>query len=105
MYVGCFRGSLETIMGQMSAAFRKSGRVVAIAAVAGAAAGVLAVGATAQQRSASVNIVNFAFTPQTVTVAAKAPITWTNKDDAPHQAVVSGKGSTAVLQKGKSGRL
>ena len=37
---------------------------------------------------------------------AKAPITWTNKDGAPHQVVVASKNlKTAVLNKDQSGRL
>jgi plastocyanin len=37
--------------------------------------------------TADVKIDNFVFTPQTVTVAVGATVTWTNKDDIPHTAV------------------
>jgi len=54
----------------------------------------------------SVSIENFKFAPATVTAEANAPITFVNKDGAPHQVVVSGKPfKTAVLQKGQSGAI
>ena len=34
-----------------------------------------------------VNIDNFSFTPQTLTVPAGATVKWTNKDDVPHTVV------------------
>jgi len=37
--------------------------------------------------AAEVKIDNFVFTPQTLTVAVGATVTWTNKDDIPHTAV------------------
>jgi plastocyanin len=37
--------------------------------------------------TADVKIDNFVFTPQTLTVAVGATVTWTNKDDIPHTAV------------------
>jgi len=37
--------------------------------------------------NADVKIDNFVFTPQTLTVAVGATVTWTNKDDIPHTAV------------------
>jgi plastocyanin len=46
--------------------------------------------------AADVKIDNFVFTPQTLTVAVGATVTWTNKDDIPHTAV-----STAGLFKSK----
>jgi plastocyanin len=36
---------------------------------------------------ASVNIDNFVFGPQTITVPVGATVTWTNKDDIPHTSV------------------
>jgi plastocyanin len=37
--------------------------------------------------NAAVNIDNFVFGPQTITVPVGATVTWTNKDDIPHTAV------------------
>ena len=37
--------------------------------------------------SAAVNIDNFVFGPQTLTVRVGATVTWTNKDDIPHTTV------------------
>jgi plastocyanin len=37
--------------------------------------------------SAAVNIDNFVFGPQTITVPVGATVTWTNKDDIPHTSV------------------
>jgi Icc protein len=37
--------------------------------------------------SAEVNIDNFSFGPQTVTVPVGATVTWTNRDDIPHTVV------------------
>ena len=37
--------------------------------------------------NAQVNIDNFVFGPQTVTVPVGATVTWTNKDDIPHTTV------------------
>jgi plastocyanin len=37
--------------------------------------------------NASVNIDNFVFGPQTITVPVGATVTWTNKDDIPHTSV------------------
>ena len=36
---------------------------------------------------AEVNIDNFTFGPQTITVPAGTTVTWTNKDDIPHTSV------------------
>jgi plastocyanin len=36
---------------------------------------------------AEVNIDNFVFGPQTITVTVGATVTWTNKDDIPHTSV------------------
>ena len=38
-----------------------------------------------------VNIDNFSFTPQTLTVPVGAKVTWTNKDDVPHTVVSTNK--------------
>jgi plastocyanin len=37
--------------------------------------------------SAAVNIDNFVFGPQTITVPVGTTVTWTNKDDIPHTSV------------------
>ncbi len=52
------------------------------------------VSVNAQQAAASpdVKIDNFSFGPATVTVAAGATVTWTNRDDIPH-TVVSTEGA------------
>jgi plastocyanin len=47
-------------------------------------------GAATDQPSAAnvaVNIDNFVFGPQTITVPVGATVTWTNKDDIPHTSV------------------
>jgi plastocyanin len=48
----------------------------------GLAGGVLV--ARAQTSSSAVEIHNFTFTPQALTVKAGTTVTWTNKDDIPH---------------------
>ncbi len=39
------------------------------------------------ETNAAVNIDNFVFGPQTITVPVGATVTWTNKDDIPHTSV------------------
>ena len=76
-----------------------------MAAAAGALTGLAAAPLLAQQ-GASVTIASFKFGPDNVSANAKAPITWTNKDGAPHQVVVASKNlKTAVLNKDQSGQL
>jgi plastocyanin len=71
-----------------------------------AAAATLLVAPLAAQQNATVTIASFKFGPDTVTAAAKTPITWTNKDSAPHQVVIASKNlKTAVLNGGQSGAL
>lgn len=41
--------------------------------------------------SAEVKIDNFAFTPETVTIPAGTQVTWTNRDDIPHNVVSEDK--------------
>ena len=73
--------------------------------LAALAAGFLA-GPLLAQQGASVTIASFKFGPENVSANAKAPITWTNKDGAPHQVVVASKNlKTAVLNNGQSGQL
>jgi plastocyanin len=75
------------------------------AAALGGAAG-LALTAQVLAQAASVSIENFKFGPETISAAANAPITWTNKDGAPHQVVIASKSlKTAVLQKDQSAQL
>lgn len=76
-----------------------------IAGLLGAGAGA-ALAAQVLAQGTSVSIENFKFAPATITAEANAPITFVNKDGAPHQVVVSGKPfKTAVLQKGQSGSI
>src|SRR4051812_29137217 len=80
-------------------------RLIALSITAGALAALLVTQVLAQQ-GASVTINNFKFGPESVSAAAKAPITWTNKDGAPHQVVIASKNlKTAVLNNGQSGQL
>ena len=52
-----------------------------------------------------VDIADFKFVPQSVTITAGDTVTWTNRDAAAHSARVGGVGSTAVLTQGQSGSL
>jgi plastocyanin len=47
--------------------------------------------AAADAAKQQVNIENFRFTPQTLTVPVGATVTWTNKDDVPHTVVSTKK--------------
>lgn len=47
--------------------------------------------AIAAQPTVDVKIDNFSFDPQTITVKAGTEITWTNKDDIPHNVVAEDK--------------
>lgn len=78
------------------------------AAVAGALGAAIGTGFAFQvlAQGTSVSIENFKFAPATIAASANAPITFINKDGAPHQVVVTGKPfKTAVLQKGQSGAI
>jgi amicyanin len=48
-------------------------------------------GASAQQKpaTAEVNIDNFSFSPNELTIPAGTTVTWTNRDDIPHTVVSS----------------
>ena len=65
-----------------------------------AAAAVLALGlatsiaARAADTADAVTIDNFAFAPATLTVAAGANVTWTNRDDEPHTVLSADGGKT-----------
>ena len=81
-------------------------RNLALVIAAAAAGAFTAAGVALAQQGASVTIASFKFGPESVNAAAKAPITWVNKDGAPHQVVVASKNlKTAVLNKDQSGRL
>jgi plastocyanin len=54
---------------------------------ASATANVTANDQQAAAANAAVNIDNFVFGPQTITVPVGATVTWTNKDDIPHTSV------------------
>lgn len=78
---------------------------VALSGLFGVASGI-ALAAQVLAQGSSVTTENFKFAPGTITAAANAPISFINKDGAPHQVVVSGKPfKTAVLQKGQSGSI
>jgi plastocyanin len=55
----------------------------------------------------SVNIVNFTFQPNPLTVPVGTTVVWTNQDTAPHTATSDTAGifDTGMLQKGQSGRI
>ena len=56
------------------------------------------------QRSAKVEIVDFAYDPDPVTVAAGGKVTWINRDSAPHTATADdGSFDTGTLDEGKLG--
>ena len=80
-------------------------RTIALtAAAAGALAALLTTQVVAQ--NAGVTIASFKFAPGSVNATAKQPVTWTNKDGAPHQVVIASKNlKTAVLNSGQSGAL
>lgn len=55
----------------------------------------------AQDNTNAINIENFSFNPNTITVKRGAAITWTNNDSAPH-AIKSATFNSEVLNKGQS---
>jgi plastocyanin len=52
--------------------------------------------------ASAVDIKNFAFNPDTITVAKGTQVTWTNSDNAPHTATASGTFDTGTLRNGAS---
>jgi plastocyanin len=62
-----------------------------LAAAVGAVFALSGTGSVAQQLAAvnpaEIAIVNFAFTPKTLTVARGTTVTWDNKDEEPHNIV------------------
>lgn len=78
---------------------------VAISGALGACTGT-AVAAQVLAQGTTVSIESSKFAAGAISAAAHAPITFVNKDGAPHQVVVKGKPlKTAVLQKGQSGSI
>jgi plastocyanin len=58
--------------------------------------------------SGRIDISNFEFVPNSVTVKAGTPVTWTNKDSSAHTATATGPGAgfdTGTLQQGDSKTL
>lgn len=62
--------------------------VTGLALMAGA---VQADDAAAKGATVQVNIFNYKFDPETVTIAAGTTVTWTNKDEVPHTVASSDK--------------
>ena len=59
--------------------------------------------AAAAQSTDKVDIADFAFDPETITVKAGTKVTWTNSDDATHTATADdGSFDTGDLDKGDS---
>lgn len=65
----------------------------------------VAMAASASAAVRPVDIADFKFVPQSVTITAGDTVTWTNRDAAAHSARVGGVGTTAVLTQGQSGSL
>ena len=62
--------------------------VGAVLTLGAAGIGSVAVGQQlAAAKAAEIDIVNFAFTPKTLTVAPGTAVTWDNKDEEPHNIV------------------
>ncbi len=81
-------------------------KVAAAAAVLGVFSGLALAPQVVAQGAAAVSIASFKFSPETVTAAPGAGITWTNNDGAPHQVVVAAKNlKTPVLNKGQKAEL
>jgi plastocyanin len=62
-------------------------RAILAASLLGSAAGISLGVAFAESGDAAVNIKDFTFGPNSVTVKAGTVITWTNQDDIPHTVV------------------
>lgn len=67
---------------------------IAVAALAAIAAenGLRTVDAQAADSGATIEINDFAFTPQTLTIPAGTTVTWVNNDEAPHTVRETGRG-------------
>ncbi len=80
------------------------GAWVAWAAALLISSALLALPLVALGATSAVTIQNFAYAPNTVTIAVGDSVTWTNRDAASHSAKFSDR-STAVLSQGQSGTL
>src|SRR5215472_95541 len=58
---------------------------------AGAASGKEVAAGSSATAGAEVKIDNFTFTPETITIPAGTQVTWTNRDDIPHNVVSEDK--------------
>jgi plastocyanin len=79
-------------------------RAARFAAFAGALL-FFALASTASAAVRPVDIANFAFQPQSLTITVGDTVTWTNKDTFQHSARVAGVGTTATLSQGQSASL
>lgn len=66
-----------------------AGLAVACACLVGAAAQQAASAPAAPPATATVNIDNFSFGPEQITVPRGTTVTWTNRDDIPHTVTAS----------------
>ena len=64
---------------------------LACGGILGLLAGVAVIAAPVGKESTAVEIDNFTFAPQRVTVKARTAVTWTNNDDTPHVVASSTK--------------
>ena len=79
--------------------------VISLAGLKGTVAGQMA--AAPPPGPGVVSIADFLFGPETVTVAANAPITWHNTDRSPHQVTIRGAKvqRSSVILKGQTAQL
>ena len=63
--------------------------VAAVALIAGGQKGLVASPDTQSGSTVEINIDNFSFGPETLTIPAGTTVTWTNRDDVPHTVVDS----------------
>jgi plastocyanin len=93
--------------GASSAPSSGSGSPSAAPSASGASgSGQCATAAGGTTASATVDMAGFAFSPATVSIAAGETVSWTNGDDAPHNAtMIDGACQTGNLSKGETGAL
>ncbi|GLZ33133.1 copper-binding protein [Lentzea sp. NBRC 105346] len=90
------------------AALGIAGTALCLSAVGSSPAATPAVDLAAQQQAAaskSVEIMNYAYSPASLTIAAGDTVVWTNHDSAPHNVVVSDgpeKFTSPTLQQGQT---
>lgn len=70
------------------------------AASSGATAAKSTAPATAASGTVEIDIAEFTYEPETLTVKAGAKVSWTNRDAAPHTATGGDTFDTGTLQKG-----